>query len=46
MNHYRVDGKKFLFVSMTKGDRCIMAEGDDDREIWNSLYYKAMGFES
>lgn len=46
MNHYRIEGKKCLFVSMTKGGRCIMEEGDDDREIWNSLYRKAMEFES
>jgi hypothetical protein len=45
MNHYRIDGKKCLFVSLVKDGRCITEEGPDDVEIWKNLYYKAMEFE-
>jgi len=45
MNHYRVDGEKRLFVSMTKDNYCITEEGLDDVYLWNRLYHKAMEFE-
>lgn len=41
MNHYHVDGQKRLFVAMTKGDRCIVEEGPDNRELWDRLCHKA-----
>ena len=37
MNHYHVDGKRYLFVSMEKDGRCIKAEGNDDPFIWRKL---------
>jgi len=43
MNHYHKDGKRFLFVAMTKGGRCIVAEGADDRYLWNRLWRQATG---
>ena len=42
MNHYHMNGKKYLFVSMTKGGKCITAEGTDDKYLWNRLWHKAM----
>jgi len=41
MNHYHVEGKKFLFVSMVKDGRCITEEGEDDIYLWNRLMHKA-----
>lgn len=41
MNHYHVAGVRFLFVSMTKGGRCITEEGKDDHYLWNRLLHKA-----
>lgn len=41
MNHYHVNGERFLFVSMQKGDRCITEEGKDDKYLWNRLWHKA-----
>ena len=41
MNHYHVAGQRFLFVAMTKGDRCIQTEGPDDKYLWNRLWHKA-----
>ena len=41
MNHYHVDGERFLFVSMTKGGKCITAEGKDDKYLWNRLCHAA-----
>ena len=41
MNHYRVNGKKFIFVSMVKDGICITEEGEDDKYLWNRLWNKA-----
>ena len=41
MNHYHVNGEKFLFVSMTKDGLCIIEEGKDDEYLWNRLWNKA-----
>ena len=41
MNHYHVGGERFLFVSMTKGGKCITEEGKDDQYLWNRLWHKA-----
>jgi len=37
MNHYHMNGERFLFVSMVKDGKCITAEGTDDIDIWNNL---------
>lgn len=41
MNHYQQDGERRLFVAMTKGGRCIQAEGKDDEYLWNRLWHQA-----
>lgn len=41
MNHYRQDGERRLFVSMTKDGKCITAEGADNWVIWNNLALQA-----
>lgn len=41
MNHYHKDGKRFLFVAMTKDGRCITVEGEDNDYLWNRLWHKA-----
>jgi len=41
MNHYHVNGEKFLFVSMVKDGKCITEEGKDDQYLWNRLWHKA-----
>ena len=41
MNHYHVNGEKFLFVSMVKDGKCIIEEGKDDEYLWNRLWHKA-----
>jgi hypothetical protein len=42
MNHYHVDGKRFLFVAMVKDGRwCIQEEGPDDERLWDRLQNKA-----
>ena len=41
MNHYRMNGKKMLFVSMTKDGKCIVSEGEDNWVIWNNLAIQA-----
>jgi hypothetical protein len=41
MNHYFVNGKKLLFVAMVKDGRCIKAEGEDNRYLWNRLFHAA-----
>lgn len=40
MNHYHIDGKKYLFVSISKGNTCVTYEGLDDGSIWESLEQK------
>jgi hypothetical protein len=41
MNHYHMNGKRYLFVSMVQGDRCITQEGLDDADLWMKLVEKA-----
>lgn len=41
MNHYHQDGNRYLFVAMTRDDRCIVEEGLDDEALWNRLCEKA-----
>lgn len=41
MNHYHVAGKRWIFVAMVKGNRCIKEEGPDDKFLWNRLWHKA-----
>lgn len=41
MNHYHINGEKFLFVAMTKDGRCITEKGPDDEYLWNRLWHKA-----
>ncbi len=42
MNHYHVDGRRFLFVAMTRGGACIRAEGADDGALWERLRKSAL----
>lgn len=42
MNHYHVDGVRFLYVSMVKDGVCITEEGTDDEHLWNRLWYQAV----
>ena len=46
MNHYHINGEKFLFVSMVKGDTCIIEEGSDNKDLWDSLTLKAKALTS
>lgn len=41
MNHYYVNGEKFLFVTMQKDGRLIKEEGKDDEHLWNRLWRKS-----
>lgn len=41
INHYKYGVRKFLYVAMTKGSKCITVEGPDDIELWRELYRKA-----
>lgn len=41
MNHYRKFGRKWLYVSMTRGHECITAEGDDETGVWDVLSRQA-----
>jgi hypothetical protein len=41
MNHYSVNGRKWLFVAMAMYDHCIKAEGPDGPLIWSELEQKA-----
>jgi hypothetical protein len=43
MNHYHVNGEKYLFVSIVKDGVCITEEGEDNKHIWNRLWHKATG---
>ena len=43
MNHYSLEGELHMFVAMTKGDRCIVAEGIDGPGVWDELAKKASG---
>ena len=37
MNHYHRDGRRHLFVAMTKDGRCIKAEGWDEALVFERL---------
>ena len=37
MNHYHVNGKKMLFVALSKWGKCIKAEGEDNKKYGKSL---------
>jgi hypothetical protein len=41
MNHYHTGSKAFLYVSMTRENLCITAEGPDNQELWDSLVQQA-----
>lgn len=41
MNHYNLNGVRALFVAMTKGDRCVKAEGTNEIEVFAELDRKA-----
>lgn len=41
MNHYRLHGKRHLFCSMAKAGRCIVAEGTDESQVFESLKEQA-----
>lgn len=41
MNHYYVNGERFLFVAMVRDGHCIKEEGRDDEYLWNRLWSKA-----
>ncbi len=41
MNHYHVNGERFLFVALCKDGYCIKEEGRDDKYLWNRLWHKA-----
>ena len=41
MNHYRQNGERRLFVSMTKDGKCITSEGGDNWVVWNDLSLQA-----
>ena len=40
MNHYNLNGKKHLFVAMTRDGQCITSEGLDDEKLWEDLKSK------
>lgn len=41
MNHYHRDGRRYLFVAMTKDKRCIKAEGWDEAVVFERLIAQA-----
>lgn len=41
MNHYHINGERFLFVALCKDGYCIKEEGRDDKYLWNRLWHKA-----
>ncbi len=41
MNHYSVNGERFLYVAMSNGPHYIKEEGRDDEFLWNRLWAKA-----
>lgn len=41
LNHYRQHGARNLCVAMTKGSRCIQAEGLDERNVFARLVKQA-----
>lgn len=45
MNHYHVNGVRYIFVAMTRKGLCIQEEGKDDQFLWNRLWHKAVVLE-
>jgi len=41
MNHYRLHGKRHLFVAMTRGTHCIHSEGCDESLVFAELVEQA-----
>lgn len=44
MNHYHVEGERYLFVSMVRNGVCITREGKDDDLLWERLKEQALGY--
>jgi len=42
MNHYRMNGERWLFVAMARGGRLIKSEGLDCWAIWEDLAGQAL----
>lgn len=42
INHYHVDGKRMIYVALSKNGKLIKEEGEDNQEIWRALRTKAM----
>lgn len=42
MNHYHVNGGRYVFVAMAQGSKLIKEEGKDDVYLWNRLANKAL----
>jgi len=43
MNHYHINGARYLFCAMTKDGKCITAESGVEHEVFNELARKAEG---
>ena len=41
MNHYRLKGERHLFCAMAKGGSCIVAEGTDEKAVFEELKHQA-----
>lgn len=41
MNHYHINGRRMLFVAMTKDGDCMIEEGEDDEYVWKRLLMRA-----
>ncbi len=41
MNHYRVGGVKYLYVSMKQGNFCIVSQGTDQEDVFVDLERQA-----
>jgi len=44
MNHYRLKGKRHLFVAMSKDNRLIQAEGQNESALFKKLANLAAKF--
>jgi Lar family restriction alleviation protein len=42
MNHYHINGIRYLFVAMTRDDLCIKIESVDDTRTWEDLRRSAL----
>lgn len=45
MNHYYINGKRYLFCAMIRGNYCIKAEGEQDLEVFSELKRLAQIYE-